>query len=111
MSRIARLLMPLLLAVVANALVAGAAAAADRSVESLARSLTSDDAQARVGAAREISRLDVEKISTATAELVKALSDSDPLVRAYAALALGKLETVDAETVAALSPSRFNKTL
>ncbi|HUY92107.1 MAG TPA: HEAT repeat domain-containing protein [Pirellulales bacterium] len=98
MSRSARLLMPLLLAIAANA-----AVAADRSVESLLRSLSSDDAQARIEAARGISRLEGEKIAIATAELTKALGDRDPFVRSYAALALGKLEKVDAETVGALA--------
>ncbi|HVW39154.1 MAG TPA: hypothetical protein VHB99_17685, partial [Pirellulales bacterium] len=74
MSRIIALRMPLLLvlvvcALVAYALVGNVAIAADRSVESLVRSLSSDDAQARVAAAREISRLDGEKVAPATAEL------------------------------------------
>ena len=103
MSRIVRLLMPLHLALVAYALVANIAFAADRSVESLVRSLSSDDVQTRVGAARDLSRLDGEKIAPATAELVKALGDSDPLVRAYAAVALGKLEQADGDPVAALA--------
>lgn len=98
MSRIAWLLLPLLLAVQS-----GAARAADGKVESLVRSLAGKNAQARVEAARELSRLEADAIGQAAAELVKALGDSDPFVRAYAALALGKLETADAETVTALA--------
>ena len=86
--------------------VAGAAsisAAADNDLASLKGSLAGDDAKARAAAARSISLLDADQVAGATAELIKALSDSDPYVRAYAAVALGKLESADAKVVEPLS--------
>jgi HEAT repeat protein len=98
MKRFACSLMPLVLAAASHA-----AFAAEPNVDSLARSLSSDNAQTRVDASRSLSRLDAERIAKATDALTKALGDSDPFVRAYAALALGKLEQPEGEVVADLA--------
>ncbi|HEV7224478.1 MAG TPA: HEAT repeat domain-containing protein [Pirellulales bacterium] len=85
------------------ATVATFAAAADRNADALLRSLASDNAKARADAAKAISQLDGEKIAAATQALMKALGDSDPFVRAYMALALGKLDKPDPKIIAALA--------
>jgi len=85
------------------ATVASLAAAADRNAEALLRSLASADAKSRTEAAKAISQLDGEKIAAAAKDLTKALGDSEPFVRAYAAIALGKLDKPDPKIVAALA--------
>lgn len=98
MNRIAKLLALLLIAGAASL-----AAAADRDLASLKRSLASDDPKVRSEALRGVSQLEPAVIAQATDALLKSLDDSDPHARAYAALALGKLSKPEAEVVAALA--------
>lgn len=85
------------------------AAAADRNLASVKQSLSSDDAKVRLQAVRDLLELEPAELAAATGELVKSLGDADPYVRAYAALAIGKLNKPDASVVKALAKTLTDK--
>ncbi len=104
MNRFVKLLAFLLIAGFASV-----AAAADRNLAAVKQSLSSDDAKTRLEALRDLLDFEPADLAAMTGDLVKALDDSDPYVRAYAALALGKLNKPNAGVVKALAKTLTDK--